>query len=64
MDVQENNGSWYGKWGVSYIYGTWVALTGLRAVGVANTHPALKKAVMWLERIQHRDGGWGRILPK
>lgn len=59
MDVQENNGSWYGKWGVSYIYGTWAALTGLRAVGVANTHPALKKAVMWLERIQHRDGGWG-----
>lgn len=59
MQEQERNGSWYGKWGVCYIYGTWAAITGLRAVGVSPHHPALQKAVTWLETIQHRDGGWG-----
>ncbi|MCX2827901.1 MULTISPECIES: terpene cyclase/mutase family protein [Bacillus] len=59
MQAQEKNGSWYGKWGVCYIYGTWAALTGLRAVGVPSNHTALQKAVTWLEGIQHNDGGWG-----
>ncbi|MEB3055228.1 prenyltransferase/squalene oxidase repeat-containing protein [Bacillus pseudomycoides] len=59
MQAQEKNGSWYGKWGVCYIYGTWAALTGLRAVGVPSNHTALQKAATWLERIQHNDGGWG-----
>lgn len=56
---QEKNGSWHGKWGVCYIYGTWAALTGLRAVGVPSNHTALQKAATWLESIQHSDGGWG-----
>ncbi|SDZ11151.1 prenyltransferase/squalene oxidase repeat-containing protein [Bacillus sp. 166amftsu] len=59
INAQEKNGSWYGKWGVCYIYGTWAALTGLRAIGVPPNHTALQKAVAWLENIQHRDGGWG-----
>lgn len=56
---QEKNGSWYGRWGVSYIYGTWAAVTGLRAVGVSTQHPAIQKALSWLRRIQQADGGWG-----
>ncbi|MFK4465951.1 prenyltransferase/squalene oxidase repeat-containing protein [Bacillus sp. RC252] len=59
MDVQEQNGSWYGKWGICYIYGTWATMTGLRALGVPSTHPSLKKAASWLEHLQHEDGGWG-----
>ncbi|MEH7223434.1 squalene--hopene cyclase [Bacillus sp. JJ1566] len=56
---QENNGSWYGRWGICFIYGTWGALTGLRAVGVMPRHSSIKKAVTWLESIQNQDGGWG-----
>ncbi|MGM9928506.1 MAG: squalene--hopene cyclase [Bacillus sp. (in: firmicutes)] len=56
---QEANGSWYGKWGVCYIYGTWAAITGLRATGTARDHPAIVKAIQWLETIQNDDGGWG-----
>ncbi|CAM4244027.1 squalene-hopene cyclase [Bacillus manliponensis] len=59
IENQENNGSWYGKWGVCYIYGTWAAITGLRAVHVSPEHPGLQKAIQWLEAIQNRDGGWG-----
>lgn len=56
---QENNGSWYGRWGICYIYGTWGAVTGLRAVGVLSTHSSIKRAITWLESIQNQDGGWG-----
>ena len=56
---QEKNGSWYGKWGVCYIYGTWAAVTGMRAVGIPASHPAIQKAVNWLKEIQHSTGGWG-----
>ncbi|WP_449540502.1 squalene--hopene cyclase [Ferdinandcohnia sp. Marseille-Q9671] len=56
---QENDGSWYGRWGICYIYGTWGAVTGLRAVGILPKHPTIKKAVTWLENIQNEDGGWG-----
>lgn len=56
---QEQNGSWYGRWGVSYIYGTWAAVTGLRAVGVETAHPSIQKARNWLLSIQRADGGWG-----
>ena len=56
---QEPNGSWYGRWGVNYIYGTWCVLSGLRAIGVDMTAPWVQKAVTWLEAVQNSDGGWG-----
>jgi len=56
---QEPNGSWYGRWGVNYIYGTWCVLSGLRAIGVDMTAPWIQNAVMWLELVQNSDGGWG-----
>lgn len=56
---QEADGSWYGRWGICYIYGTWAALTGLMAVRVKPDHPVVQKAVDWLLSIQNDDGGWG-----
>ncbi|MDR4886236.1 squalene--hopene cyclase [Fredinandcohnia sp. QZ13] len=56
---QKDNGSWYGRWGICYIYGTWAAVTGLRAVGVLSTYSSIQRAVTWLESIQNPDGGWG-----
>ena len=56
---QEPNGSWYGRWGVNYIYGTWCVLSGLRAIGVDMTAPWIQNAVIWLELVQNSDGGWG-----
>lgn len=56
---QEKNGSWYGRWGVCYIYGTWAAITGLRSVGIPNNHEAIQKAGKWLISVQNSDGGWG-----
>ena len=59
LERQKEDGSWYGKWGVCYIYGTWAALTGMAAVGVSGESKAIQKAVEWLESIQNKDGGWG-----
>ncbi|WP_214483377.1 squalene--hopene cyclase [Bacillus sp. SM2101] len=59
INNQEENGSWYGKWGICYIYGTWAAVTGLRAVGIQANHPCIRKAIRWLKNIQNNDGGWG-----
>jgi len=56
---QEPNGSWYGRWGVNYIYGTWCVLSGLRAIGIDMTAPWIQHAVIWLESVQNPDGGWG-----
>ncbi|PEJ54513.1 squalene--hopene cyclase [Bacillus sp. AFS002410] len=56
---QKSNGSWYGRWGICYLYGTWATITGLRAVGVSKNHEAIKKAEKWLVSIQNEDGGWG-----
>ena len=56
---QEADGSWYGRWGVNYIYGTWQVLRGLRALGLDLRQPWLLKARDWLESVQHEDGGWG-----
>jgi squalene-hopene/tetraprenyl-beta-curcumene cyclase len=57
--MQEADGSWYGRWGVNYIYGTWQALEGLRAVGVPMDDPLVTRAADWLEDHQQFDGGWG-----
>lgn len=56
---QESNGSWYGRWGICYLYGTWCAITGLKAVEVSSKHPSILKALKWLKLTQNRDGGWG-----
>ncbi len=56
---QEPDGSWYGRWGVNYIYGTWQVLRGLRAMNLDMSQPWLLKARDWLESVQHEDGGWG-----
>jgi squalene-hopene/tetraprenyl-beta-curcumene cyclase len=56
---QERDGSWYGRWGLNYIYGTWSAMCALNAAGVAPTDPRMKRAADWLIGIQNDDGGWG-----
>lgn len=56
---QEADGSWYGRWGVNYVYGTWSALTALNAAGLPHGHPAMRRAVEWLLERQNEDGGWG-----
>jgi squalene-hopene/tetraprenyl-beta-curcumene cyclase len=53
------DGSWFGRWGVNYIYGTWSVLCALNAAGVPHDDPAVRKAVDWLAAIQNIDGGWG-----
>jgi squalene-hopene/tetraprenyl-beta-curcumene cyclase len=56
---QEPDGSWYGRWGVNYIYGTWQVLRGMRALGLDMNQAWLLKGRDWLESVQHPDGGWG-----
>ena len=56
---QEEDGSWYGRWGVNYIYGTWQVLRGLRAMHLDMTEEWLQRGRAWLESVQHEDGGWG-----
>jgi len=56
---QESDGSWYGRWGVDYIYGTFLALKGLRQAGVSDREVYVLRAGEWLRSIQNPDGGWG-----
>ena len=56
---QEADGSWFGRWGTNYIYGTWSVLCALNAVGVPGDHPTMRKAADWLRAKQRADGGWG-----
>ncbi|TMW72862.1 terpene cyclase/mutase family protein [Alteribacter natronophilus] len=56
---QERDGSWYGRWGICYIYGAWAALTGLSAAGFGREEDAVKRGAEWLMGIQNEDGGWG-----
>jgi len=57
--TQGPDGSWYGRWGMNYIYGTWSVLCALNAAGVAPQAPEMRRAVEWLAGIQNPDGGWG-----
>lgn len=57
--TQEDDGSWYGRWGVNYIYGTWQVLRGLRCIGEDMRQPWIVRARDWLESCQNEDGGWG-----
>ena len=56
---QEENGSWFGRWGTNYIYGTWSVLVALEAVGPGPDEARIRRAVDWLKRAQRPDGGWG-----
>jgi squalene-hopene/tetraprenyl-beta-curcumene cyclase len=56
---QRPDGSWYGRWGLNYIYGTWSVLCALNAIGLESTAPEVRRAVDWLLAIQNPDGGWG-----
>jgi squalene-hopene/tetraprenyl-beta-curcumene cyclase len=57
--TQLEEGSWYGRWGMNFIYGTWSVLCALNAAGVDHQDPAIRKAVNWLLSIQNKNGGWG-----
>jgi squalene-hopene/tetraprenyl-beta-curcumene cyclase len=56
---QMPEGSWFGRWGVNYIYGTWSSLAGLNAAGMPAEDPMMARAADWLVKIQNADGGWG-----
>jgi squalene-hopene/tetraprenyl-beta-curcumene cyclase len=56
---QTQEGSWYGRWGLNYIYGTWSVLCAFNACGVDRARPEVRRAVAWLVSIQNADGGWG-----
>ena len=57
--TQEKDGSWYGRWGMNYIYGTWSVLCALNAAGADPSSSVVRKSVNWLLSIQNTDGGWG-----
>ena len=57
--TQEADGSWYGRWGVNYIYGTWQALRGLAAIGTNMEEEWIRRGRDWLASCQNDDGGWG-----
>jgi squalene-hopene/tetraprenyl-beta-curcumene cyclase len=59
LSRQEENGSWFGRWGVNYLYGTGAALPALEAAGIPPDHRAVRRAVAWFESVQHEDGGFG-----
>jgi squalene-hopene/tetraprenyl-beta-curcumene cyclase len=59
---QEADGSWFGRWGANYVYGTWSVLVALKAAGVDMGAPWVRKAVGWLKAQQREDGGWGEGL--
>jgi len=59
QERQEPNGSWFGRWGTNYVYGTWSVLNALNAVGEDMQAPYIRRAVAWLKGQQRGDGGWG-----
>ena len=56
---QEPDGSWFGRWGVNYIYGTFLVLRGLDAIGVDHLEPQIQQGAEWIRMVQNPDGGWG-----
>ena len=59
---QEDDGSWFGRWGVNHLYGTGAALPALEACGVPHDHPAMRRAVAWLDSVQQENGGFGEDI--
>jgi squalene-hopene/tetraprenyl-beta-curcumene cyclase len=62
LRAQEADGSWFGRWGANYVYGTGAVVPALIAAGVRRSSPAIRRAVAWLEQHQNPDGGWGEDL--
>ncbi|MGH3258569.1 MAG: squalene--hopene cyclase [Streptosporangiaceae bacterium] len=62
LRAQEPDGSWFGRWGANYVYGTGAVVPALIAAGVRPSKPAIRRAVAWLEAHQNPDGGWGEDL--
>jgi squalene-hopene/tetraprenyl-beta-curcumene cyclase len=60
--TQRPDGSWWGRWGANFIYGTWSVLSGLRAIGEDLNAPYIQRAVAWLKTFQNPDGGWGETI--
>jgi len=59
---QEQDGSWFGRWGCNYVYGTGAVVPALVAAGVPAEHESVRRAVQWLEQVQNDDGGWGEDM--
>ena len=59
LSEQEPDGSWFGRWGVNYIYGTFLVLRGLEAIGFDRMEPQVQQAAEWIRMVQNPDGGWG-----
>jgi squalene-hopene/tetraprenyl-beta-curcumene cyclase len=59
LKEQESDGSWFGRWGVNYLYGTFLVLRGLEAIGYEHNEAAVQQAVEWVRMVQNIDGGWG-----
>jgi squalene-hopene/tetraprenyl-beta-curcumene cyclase len=59
---QEDDGSWFGRWGVNHLYGTGAALPALEACGIPSDHPAFTRATRWLDSVQRADGGFGEDI--
>ncbi len=62
LSEQEEDGSWFGRWGVNHIYGTGAVLPGLEAVGIPHDHPSMRRAVAWLDSVQQESGGFGEDI--
>jgi squalene-hopene/tetraprenyl-beta-curcumene cyclase len=62
LDAQEDDGSWFGRWGANHVYGTGAAVPALVEAGLDPADPVIRRAVRWLERHQNPDGGWGEDL--
>ncbi|HEV8374733.1 MAG TPA: squalene--hopene cyclase, partial [Candidatus Polarisedimenticolia bacterium] len=60
--AQEADGAWYGRWGCNYLYGTYLALWGLRKIGIDPADPSMRRGAEWLRSCQNPDGGWGETL--
>jgi len=59
LSEQEPDGSWFGRWGVNYLYGTFLVLRGLEAIGFDQHEPQVQQAAEWIRMVQNPDGGWG-----
>jgi squalene-hopene/tetraprenyl-beta-curcumene cyclase len=62
LSEQEDDGSWFGRWGVNHLYGTGAALPGLEACGIPHDHPSMRRAVAWLDSVQQESGGFGEDI--